>query len=84
MTIETTRRVCLAEPPPAPTTMADADMLSGGDVGCPAAFAGCLTSRGAVALRRHLADLHRYAHDAWDLCGTETKENQDEVPEVNR
>lgn len=68
--LELERRACLAEPPPEPHGLTPA----GPEQGCPETWAMCLERDGALALIDYLATLRRYAADAWDRCGPETKE----------
>ena len=53
------------------------DILAAGDGNCPAELAPrvCLTSGGAVKIRRALDELASYARRSFDMCGKLKDEN---------
>lgn len=61
----------MLEDPPVLPELEVEDLLEAGEGDCPAELAprACLSSAGAVKIRRALADLVRYAADAATACG---------------
>lgn len=63
--VERAAGLCLKEPPPQTPAL----VLEGPQAGCPAAFAGCLTPAGGLALETKLRAFHRWQNEAWARCG---------------
>lgn len=64
---------------PAPT-LADlpkvpaGEILTSGEGACPEEFAGCMSAKAAIAMRKTIATLLRYAKDAEATCGVSSPE----------
>jgi hypothetical protein len=65
------RGACVLEAPPTLPVLEPGDILAAGEGSCPDELAPrvCLTSRGAVRIRRALVELDAYAREMFALCG---------------
>lgn len=65
--VETVERPCLAKPPPQPTPIA---------ANAPSEELVCLARDDMAAMVRYLAEVQRWANDAWILCGPAPAESK--------
>lgn len=78
ITLEVERDACVQFPPPKP--LLDPADVAGPEEGCPEEWEFCMTMEASGRLARYMADLQRWADQAWMGCASdEDLDNENEI-----